>query len=108
MSLDWYLECDHCHSTLYDANITHNVSPMWTAAGCYGPLYDDETWEGRLGKEALAVLRAGVIAMEDSPEKFREMNPPNGWGDYEGALEWLRAAVAACAKYPEGKIRISR
>jgi hypothetical protein len=35
------------------------------------------------------------------------MNPANGWGDYDGALEYLRDLLIACAAHPKAEIHIS-
>ena len=103
MSLTWSLRCDHCKTAFYSGNATHNLRPMWAAAGCEDQFYE---WEGRKADEALPFLRAGVAAMEADPDKFRALNPPNGLGDYDGALEWLWRAVAACVKHPNAVIHI--
>jgi hypothetical protein len=38
--------------------------------------------------------------MEADPEKYRAMNPENRWGDYEGAMGYLRRLAEACAANP--------
>lgn len=85
-------------------NYTHNVSPMWCAAGVYEVLYESD---GQRAGDTLETLRAGIRDMENHPEKYRAMNPPNGWGGYEGALRFLRDWQAECAKHPNATIRVS-
>ena len=34
-------------------------------------------------------VHPGVKMMAEAPEFFRQWNPKNGWGDYEGALGYL-------------------
>lgn len=125
MSLDFYIHsaeepaatqepCPHCHQAmivepdreeLFWANITHNVSRMWTAAGVRDALYDSEGW--RAG-DIIGTLTEGVAAMERDPPRFRALSAPNGWGTYEQALPWLRKVLAACVEHPDGVIHISR
>lgn len=88
---------------LDDWNYTSNVSGMWeTALG--KPLRE---FRDAPCVEAAGVLAAGVQAMERDPEKYRAMNPPNGWGNYEGALECLRRLADACCEHPKAMVYVS-
>lgn len=46
--------------------------------------------------------------MEADPAAYRAMNPPNGWGDSDGALDVLRQFRDACRKHTLTKVYISR
>jgi len=85
-------------------------------------VYDRESGEWRTEQSTAQGLRAldgapcseagGVIAraverMEADPDTYRAMNPPNGWGDYEGALAFLRRLAEACAEHPRATVRVS-
>jgi hypothetical protein len=104
MSLDVYLE-EVQPTEVFEANITHNLTSMWGAAGVYVALYESE---GKHAKEIIPALEAGVAAMEEDPAKFEAFNSPNGWGLYKNALPWLRKYLAACREHPDATIRISR
>ena len=84
-------------------NYTWNVSPMY-----YDALGGDGLSQfGRMNaKDALPILKEGVRKMKESPEKYREMNPPNGWGNYEGALDLLEWMLKKCEEYPSIEISI--
>lgn len=84
-------------------NCTSNVAPMWKQA--LGVRLRD--YDGVPCERALAPLRDGIRRMEDDPAKHRAMEPENGWGDYEGALNYLRKLADACAANPKCTIRIS-
>ena len=103
MSLDFYLEetkpCEVC-----DANITHNLVPMWREAGVYEALYKSQ---GKQAKDIISVLESGVSAMAADPARFEAHNSPNGWGLYRNALPWLRKCLDACKENPEAIIRVS-
>jgi hypothetical protein len=113
MSLDieLYIKCEdagdgeeHCHTLPgCDWNYTHNVSDMWREAGCYEALYESNDKRAR---EILPDLQKAVQAMTDDPEKYKDMNPPNGWGDYSSALSWLQEIRSACERYPNARIWI--
>jgi hypothetical protein len=106
MSYWIYLEIDTGGSNyvnVLEQNYTSNVSPMWTKA-LGRPLAD---FHGAPASEAAGPLDAAVRKMEASPDTYRAMNPPNGWGIYEGALGILRNLRDACRDHPKTTIRIS-
>jgi len=88
--------------TLYDANITHNVSPMWRAAGVFNALYGHEEWdrEDVTAAELIPVLENGLNEMTNHRARFEVMNPENGWGDYDGAVRFLFKLLCACREHP--------
>lgn len=55
----------------------------------------------RPASEAIDPLRAAVSRMETDPEAYRVLNPSNGWGDYDGALDYLRRFLSACEEQPD-------
>jgi hypothetical protein len=76
-------------------NYTHNTSCMiyavLTDAGI--ELAEKEAWwqrlsgmPGPMGAQFLTVI---IDGLEGQPERFRAMNPPNGWGSYDGLLATL-------------------
>lgn len=101
MSLDIYLIAFR-ETTVFDANYTHNVTPMWHRAGVYDALYMSD---GKTAAEVLPELRAGLEAMRIDPEGYAAINPPNGWGSYETALPWLAALIEKFEANQDGVIR---
>lgn len=83
---------------------TSNVGVMWFDALGDKRLRD---FDNAPCSEAAGPLADAVKRMEADPGKYREMNPPNGWGDYEGALRYLRRIAEASAQHPKCTIRIS-
>lgn len=104
MSWDASLHDDrgHCEG---DWNYTHNCSRM-----IYAVLEDEGielgerlmgfpermlpcSWYDRLngatGPDGAAYLDTIVRGLEADPERFRAMNPENGWGDYDSLLKTL-------------------
>jgi hypothetical protein len=63
MSLDVYLECKHCHHTVWESNATHNLSPMWRKLGIRDLLYEDQPLAGDLVPKLTAAIADGF----DSP-----------------------------------------
>ena len=84
-------------------NYTANVSGMWHKAMVEKSMAD---LDGMLAHDAIPYLQRGVISMILNPSEFRAMEPPNGWGDYSGALEYLRGLLDACSRHPRATIRV--
>lgn len=82
---------------------TSNVGPMWCEA-LGGKLLRE--YKSAPCSEAVGPLAEAVKRMEADPDKYREMEPGNGWGDYEGALAYLRRLAEACATHPKCTIAI--
>jgi len=92
---------DYCVDDI--GNYTSNVAGMWTEALGYRLAdLNDKTAE-----DYAEDLKRAVIAMEADPVKYELMEPANGWGDYEGALAYLRRLRNACLAHPKAQIRIS-
>lgn len=84
-------------------NYTSNTSRMWThALGRSLREFDKAP-----ASEAAGPLAVGVRKMEYDPVFYRQWEPDNGWGDYDGALAFLRAVAGACAAMPLGVLRVS-
>lgn len=103
MSLDISLNAIR-ETEVFDANYTHNVTPMWRKAGCYDALYKSE---GLCARAVLPALRAAVEAMRADPAGYRALEPANKWGTYETALPWLEEVLAAFEANPDGVIHVS-
>ena len=56
--------------------------------------------DGMTALEAIPTLEKGVENMAYNPDKYKAMNPDNGWGDYEGALEYITKLLNECRKHP--------
>ncbi|MFC7722980.1 hypothetical protein [Nonomuraea recticatena] len=85
-----------------ERSYTTNVKDMFTKALGF-PL---NVFELTPCWEAAGPLAEGVRRMEAEPEVYRAMEPPSGFGDYEGALVFLRTLAEASAKHPKCRIRV--
>ena len=106
MSLGIYLDldpCPHCGrgpDRVWESSPTYNLGPMWRAAGV--PF--DEGIEGKRGRELLDDLRVSLATLRADPARFKAMNPPNGWGDYDGLCDVVQRMIEAIEKYPEAVV----
>lgn len=102
-------------------NYTYNVDPMFAMAldgDAQKGVQDgadlllrrkDPALKRFIGKRAgdadvIDQLLSAVSAMEGEPERFRALNPANGWGDYEGAVDYMRRFYLACERHPDATI----
>jgi hypothetical protein len=83
-------------------NYTYNVSKMYGEAMGETLSY----FHDMKAIDAIDLLYKGVIEMENNPDKYKSMNPENGWGNYEGALEYLKELLNACVKNPNATIQV--
>ena len=108
MSYDIYLEMDAGGPrpmSVEVGNYTSNAVPIWTQA-LYGKSLAD--YDGREARTVVEELEFGLEQIDMYPERFRDLEPENGWGDLEGATQYLRKLKDMCLRYPLAKIRISR
>ena len=107
MSLDVYLTRIQS-TTVFDANVTHNLTSMAEEAGIYKHLWRPEEIGITKASQLIEPLKAGLALMRSDPPRFERHNPANGWGSYEGFIPWIERYIAACEEYPDADIYASR
>ncbi|MDB4872810.1 MAG: hypothetical protein JWL97_3814, partial [Gemmatimonadales bacterium] len=80
VSLTTPVELGREHELFEVGYYTGNVSRMWTEALGH-PL---SKMHGRVAKLEVDALEEAICRMRIEPDLYRAMNPPNGWGSYEG------------------------
>jgi hypothetical protein len=107
MSLDVYLR-EVRLTTIYDANITHNLNKMAEEAGIYKHLWRPEEIEITKAQQLISPLREGLALLLSDPERFKKFDPENKWGDYIGLVDFVRSYLAACEENPDSEVSVSR
>jgi len=92
----------------YQANITHNLGKMAGEAGIYECLWRPDEIGIEKASQLIERLRAGLQALRDDPERFMKFNPSNGWGTYEGLVQFVENYLAACEQYPDAGVSVWR
>ena len=108
MSLDVQLTAVRRTSVYGWSNLTHNLGPMAEEAGLYMHLWRPEELGLTKASQLIPTLRAGLRELLDHPDRFREFNPENGWGTYEGLVEFVTEYLAACEANPDADVEVSR
>lgn len=68
---------DRATGEWHDAPEGHGTIPWW------------EHLNGMSGPDGAAYLDTIIRGLEAEPDRFREMNPENGWGDYDTLVKVL-------------------
>ena len=106
MSYDIWLEIDVGADAPHELTNTHsptyNLHDMFELA-LGGPMRE---LDGKTGAECAPVLRAAVAQMRRTPARFKKLNPPNGWGSYEGAVATLGWLLSKCLAFPKATVRV--
>ncbi len=101
MSADVWLQIDtggpEPTSVTETRTLTYNLTPMLRAAGFCG-------WQELMGQNAAEsepMLMATGRALRADPARFKAMNPENGWGDYEQAIDMMEELALDARKHPK-------
>lgn len=113
MSYDVYLKIHtgKSETTVVDVgNYTSNIWEMYENAmppaveGQRGGLH---RLHGMKAGDAIEHLSRAIQRMQDDKVFYRKFEPANGWGNYTGALKFLREIRQACEDHPACTIELS-
>ena len=115
MSLDVYLT-KIMPTEVYSSNITHNLGKMANAVKLstgetlYQILWrpDECTPPYTKAEEIAELLDEGFNILLSDPEEYKKYNPENGWGSYDGLVEFVYRYRNACWDDPDADIGVSR
>ena len=100
-------------TAVWTENITHNLNTMADAVKVrdttlYKVLWYPEELGLNTGKKILPFLMEGIEVILADPDRFKQYNPSNGWGDYNNLVEFVKSYIIACTEFPDGVIEISK
>ena len=107
MSLDVYLTRVQ-PTTVFDYNITHNLNKMADAAGIYKHLWRPDEIGITKAEQLIQPLTDGLKRLRENPEYYKTFNPENGWGDYDGLVQFVGTYLLACIEYSDAEVSVSR
>ena len=94
---------------VFHHNITHNLNKMASkGSSLYQALWRPEELGFTQAKQLIPVLALNLTLLQQFPERFKQYNPENNWGRYEGLLECVSKYLEACLDYPEATIEVDR
>ena len=110
MSLDVSLT-ETLPTEVYWANITHNLGKMAKEAGIYYYLWrPEEIIHSPVihARQLIQALENGLEVLKSDPERFKDFNPANGWGNYESLIRFVENYLKSCREYPDSIVEVSR
>ena len=102
------LSAEPVETEVWHGNITHNLNIMAGQADLYQYLWRPDEIGVTEARELIDPLREGLLRLIKRPDYFKQWNPENGWGDYEGLVQFVRDYLEACECWPEAKVRVWR
>lgn len=106
MSLDVYLTRTQ-PTTVYDANITHNLGKMADEAGIYKHLWRPDEIGITKAEQLIEPLRVGLALLKSDPERFKSLTPKMD-GGYIHFVPFVEKYLQACEEYPDAEVSVSR
>lgn len=110
--------------SVYSNNITHNLGKMANEvkfgldsmhvneAGeeltLYHVLWRPEEFGFKYARDISDLLDIGWNILLSDPDYFKTLNPSNGWGSYDGLVNFVYQYRNACWDNPKAELRISR
>lgn len=72
------ITCTPDDYTVYESNITHNLTVMAAEAGIHMYLWRPEEVGIEIAEQLINPLHQGLGLLESNPERFEELNPESG------------------------------
>lgn len=100
------------NKTVYRGNITHNLNDMAdnvilsNGKTLYDYLWCPDENNVKKGKDLILVLTQGLAELINNPDKYKQYNPSNGWGTYQGLVKFLVNYLKACIEFPQATVYI--
>jgi hypothetical protein len=100
--------------SVYDNNITHNLSKMASEVKLsngltlYDVLWRPDEHELELAEDIAELLDEGWNILLSEPDRFRQLNPENGWGNYDNLCTFVYEYRTACWDEPDATIEVCR
>lgn len=101
-------------TSVWQYNITHNLGKMAAEVKLsngmtlYEVLWRPEEKGLYFARDISEMLDEGLNILLAEPERFKQFDPANGWGSYEGLEKFVYKYRNACWDNPDAEISVSR
>jgi hypothetical protein len=101
-------------TSIFSMNITHNLGKMASAVvlsngkTLYDVLWRPEEHNYFTAEDISELLDEGFNILLSAPEEYKQYNPENGWGEYDGLVQFVYHYRNACWENPSAELRVSR
>jgi hypothetical protein len=103
MSLDITLTAN-APTTVFSANITHNLTAMAAAAGIYQHIWHPEELGITKAQQLIKPLKTALKLLKSDPEGFKRYDSENAWGQYDDLVSFVQDYLTACKAKPRASI----
>ena len=102
--VDLVIDHDDGYSTVIEVvdGHTYNLTPMWRKAVGIETTSD---FDGQRASDLAPRLMLGLVDAWSKPAEYRELDPQNGWGDYDGFVKILARFTSLCLQHPKAVAR---
>ena len=94
--------------SVFDYNITHNLGKMASEAGLYESLWRPDEIGVTRADQLVPLLLPGLALLRAEPDRFKALNPENGWGSYDGLVTFVEQYLQACINHPLASVESGR
>lgn len=63
-------------------------------------------WSGLICADMYPVLVHGIELLTEHPQRYKQFEPRNGWGNIETTKEFLQKIADNCREYPTATIEV--
>jgi len=101
-------------TSVYSAKITHNLGKMANEVKLsngktlYDVLWRPDEHDMKFARDIAELLDEGWNILMSDPKHFKDFNPENGWGSYDGLCQFVYKYRNACWDTPDAELSISR
>jgi len=104
--------------SIYSANITHNLAKMaaevklgieWKGPDdltLYHVVWRSDEHGFKYARDIADLLDIGWNILISDPDKFKMFNPENGWGSYDGLVNFVYNYRNACWDNPDAELSV--
>jgi hypothetical protein len=101
--------------SVYSRNITHNLNEMASQVvvdennlTLYDILWKPEEYGFTHARTIVGYLDEGWNILMSDPEFFKQFDPENGWGSYEGLCDFVYTYRHACWANMDAELKVSK
>jgi hypothetical protein len=80
---------------------------MADEAGIFQELWEPDKIRITKASHLIAPLASGLARLISDPDRFKKLNPSNGWGNYDCLVSFVRDYIRACEDHPEAHVYTS-
>lgn len=94
--------------TQFSQSITHNLVEMAAEAGLYTAIWRPKDFNISKANELIKYLEIGLRELKAKSTYFRQFSPENGFGSYDGLVQFVENYLEACKQNPNALVEVQR